>query len=367
MKQTYNLIAFFVLLLAATACKKKEIAAKAPEKFCLSDTMTRMVTIDSVIDCNITNEITLSGQVSFDENKVIKIFPRSSGQVLESKVSLGDKVQKGQVLAVIRSADVAGSYSDLSTTGSDIAIAKRQMDNAESLYKSGIASEREYTEAKQNYQKALTARAKIQSMLNINGGARTSASGTYILTSPIAGYIVEKKVNAGSFIRQDMSDNLFTISDLKDVWVMANVFEADIPKVKEGYPASITTLAYPDKTFYGKVDKMGEVLDPENKTLKVRIRLDNEGLLLKPEMFTRVVVTNEEDNKATCIPSSAVVEESGKTYVIVYNNQCDMKVQQIEILKVVGDKTFIQTGLMPGQKLIGKNALLLYDQFTDNN
>ncbi|MCW3110881.1 MAG: Co/Zn/Cd efflux system rane fusion protein [Segetibacter sp.] len=366
MKRTYLFLSLILTTGLFTSCKRKEIVDVGPKKYCISDTMAKMITIDTATSSNITNEITLSGEVSFNENSVIKIFPRSSGQVLEVKVSFGDKVQKGQVLAVIRSADVAGSYSDLSTTGADIAIAKRQMENAESLFKNGIASEREFTEAKQNYQKALVARAKIQSTLNINGGSRTSPGGTYVLTSPISGYIVEKKVNAGSFIRQDMSDNLFTISNMKDVWVMANVFEADIPKVKEGYPVKVTTLAYPDKVFVGKVDKVSEVLDPENKALKVRIKLDNPGMMLKPEMFTKVIVTNEEDNKATAIPSDAIVEESGKTYVIVYNSDCDLKVQEVDVLKEAGDITFIHSGVNPGQKLIGKNALLLYDEFTDN-
>ena len=366
MKLSYLFLALISAFVFLAGCKRKEAAAEGPKKFCISDTMSKMITIDTAALSNITNEISLSGEVSFDENKVIKIFPRSSGQVIEAKVSLGDKVQKGQVLAVIRSADVAGSYSDLSTTGADIAIAKRQMENAESLYKNGIASEREYTEAQQDYQKALAARAKIQSMLTINGGSRTSAAGTYVLTSPINGFIVEKKINAGSFIRQDMGDNLFTISDLKDVWVMANVFEADIPKVKEGYPVKVTTLAYPDKVFNGHVDRVSEVLDPENKALKVRVKLENPEMLLKPEMFTRVVVTNVESNKAMSVPTSAVVEESGKTYVIIYNNDCDLKVQEIDVFKEAGDKTFINGGVTAGQKIIGKSALLLYDQFTDN-
>ncbi|MEJ7684062.1 MAG: efflux RND transporter periplasmic adaptor subunit [Segetibacter sp.] len=94
-----------------------------------------------------------------------------------------------------------------------------------------------------------------------------------------------------------MGDNLFTISDLKDVWVMANVFEADIPKVKEGYAVKVTTLAYPDKVFYGRVDRVSEVLDPEDKALKVRVKLENQDMMLKPEMFTRVIVTNEEKIK----------------------------------------------------------------------
>ncbi len=366
MKAIHFPLAIISFFLFFTSCKKKEAAEEKPTKFCISDTMAKMITIDSASRCNITNEVTLSGEVSFDENKVIKIYPRSSGQVVECKVSLGDKVQQGQVLAVIKSADVAGSYSDLSTSASDIAIAKRQMENAESLFKNGITSEREYTEAKQNYQKAVTARAKIQVALNINGGSHTTAGGTYVLTAPISGYLVEKKVNTGSFIRPDAGDNLFTISDMKDVWVMANVFEADIPKVKEGFPVAVTTLAYPDKVFKGKVEKISEVLDPQNKAMKVRIRLENPNLMLKPEMFTKVTVTNTEAAKSTCVPSSSVVEESGKTYVVVYNSDCDLRVQEIDVLKEVGDKTFINSGVKPGQKLIGRNALLLYDQFTDN-
>lgn len=366
MKITYLFLIAFIATSALSSCKQKEIVEAGPKKYCISDTMARMITIDSATSSNITDEITLSGEVSFNENSVVKIFPRSSGQVLEVRVSFGDKVQKGQVLAVIKSADVAGSYSDLSTAEADVAIAKRQMENAESLYKNGIASEREFTEAKQNYQKALAGKAKIQSTLNINGGTRTTAAGTYLLTSPINGYIVEKKVNAGSFLRQDMGENLFTISNMKDVWVMANVFEADIPKVKEGYPVKVTTLAYPDKVFAGKVDRISDVLDPENKALKVRIKLDNTGMLLKPEMFTKVIVTNKEDSKAIAIPTSAIVEESGKTYVILYNNDCDLKVQEVDVLKEAGDKTFIHAGVAPGQKLIGRNALLLYDEFTDN-
>jgi len=192
------------------------------------------------------------------------------------------------------------------------------------------------------------------------------AGGMYIIKSPINGYIVEKKVNAGSFIRQDMADNMFTVSDLKDVWVWANVYEADIAKVKEGYSALVTTLAYPDKKFTGKIDKVSNVLDPNNKVLRIRIRLQNADLLLKPEMFTNVTISNIQDQQATCIPVTALVEENSNTYVVLYNNDCDLKVAQVEILKKTGEKAFIKSGVSPGQKLLTHNALLLYDEFTDN-
>ena len=368
MKYLIFLTASFLLFtLTIISCGKKETPAEKPTKFCLSDSFKKMIAIDTAALFPITDELELSGEVSFDENTVVKVFPNSSGQIMECPVTLGDKVIQGQVLAVIKSADVAGNYSDLTSSDADVAIAKRQLTAAESLFKNGIASQREFEEAQHNYEKAMAAQEKLKNNISINGGGNTKAGGSYVIRAPRSGYVVEKKVNAGSFIRQDMGDNMFTISDLKDVWVYANVFEADIPRVQEGYDVSVTTLAYPDKKFYGTISKVSQVLDPQNKALKVRIRLDNSELLLKPEMFTKVTVTHASNKGAISIPNEAVVEESGKQYVILYNNDCDLKVIPVDVGKTVGNKTFIDAGINRGQKLITHNALLLYDEFTDNN
>ncbi|MDE3235544.1 MAG: efflux RND transporter periplasmic adaptor subunit [Bacteroidota bacterium] len=353
-------------LLIITSCKEKKEVKEETKKFVLSDTMAKMIAIDTVSSGFINDTVTLTGEVSFNENTVNKIFPRNSGQVIDCKISIGDKVHAGQVLATIKSADIAGSYSDLASSNADLAIAKRQLTNIESLYKNGIASEKEYTEAKQNYEKALAAKRKIESLININGGSQTNAGGTYVLTSPIDGYVVEKKVNTGNFIRPDMGDNLFTISDLKDVWINANVFEADITRVKEGYAVEVTTLAYPDKIFKGKIDKIGEVLDPTSKALRARIKLPNEGMLLKPEMFAKVIVNNEEKKKAIYIPTKALISQNSKNYVIVYNGKDDMKIAEVNILKTVGDKTYLVSGVTPGQQLITQNQLLIFQQLLNN-
>lgn len=360
----HHILILSLAVVVFTACDKKPIEEKK-EKFTLSDTMARMIAIDSVRLCNMDNQISLSGEVCFNENSVVKIFPRGSGQVLETRISFGDHVAKGQVLAVIRSADVAGNYSDLKSADADVTIAKRQMDNAESLYKSGISSEREYLEAKENYQKTLAAKDKYSSLIHINGGNNTNASGQYVLMSPIDGYIVEKNVNAGDFIRPDNGGNLFTISDLKNVWIYANVYETDIPKVKEGYHVSIIPMAYPDMTLSGKIDKLSQILDPQTKTLRVRITLDNKDLLLKPEMFVKVLVDNTEGVKATCIPTSALLSQDGKNYVITYNNDSDLNVAEVTTSKTVNNKTYITSGVQPGQHVVTKNQLLIFNQLVN--
>ncbi len=360
MKKYFPVAALFLPVAFLSSCHQSE-TDPIPAKFVLSDTMAKMIELDTVSNCSIDNTLTLSGQVSFNENNIIKVFPRSSGQVLESKVTLGDKVSKGQVLATIRSADIAGNYEDLSGAEADIAIAKTELDNQQSLYQSGIASEKDYNEAKQNYQKALAAKGKIESSLNINSGAHSSANGVYTLVSPINGYVVEKKINAGDFIRGDMGDNLFTISDLKNVWVWANVFEGDISRISEGEDVQVTTLAFPDKVYNGKIDKISQVLDPDNKAMKIRITLSNADLSLKPDMFAKVTVNTKASQQAMCIPFSSIITDDGKNYIVSYYSRDSLKVKQVDLIQVAGAKAFVNGDIKPGEKLVTKNQLLLYN------
>ena len=331
------------------------------EKLCISDSLAKIIHIDTAGLANVDDELKLSGEVSFNDNKVVKVFPFSSGQVLEVKVSIGDKVVKGQTLAVIKSSDVAGNYSDLSTSGNDVAITKRQMDNTESLYKNGIASEREYLEAKENYNKAVSASNKIKEMIAINGGGHTTANGMYVITAPMSGYVVEKKINQGGFIRSDASDNLFTIGDISDVWVWANVYESDIAKVKEGYVAKVTTLAYPDSVFKGVVDKVNQILDPVTKVMKIRVRLSNPGMKMKPEMFANIIIENKEGKKMVTIHSDAVVSDNGRNFVIIYHDKCNLELREITGIKQAGDKVYVAAGIKEGEMQVGPHQLLLYN------
>lgn len=351
-------------IIGLSACHSKKPEAVESKEVCISDTLAKIISIDTAKTTTIKNELTLSGEVASDDNNVVKVFPFSSGQVVEVKVSLGDKVSKGQTLAIMRSADVAGNYTDLSSTNSDLAIAKRQMDQAEYLYKNGISSERDYTEAKENFNKANAANRKVKSALSINGGGNTNENGMLTIKAPQSGYIVEKNITSGSFIRNDNSGSMFTISNMKDVWIWANVFESDISKVKVGYNAKVTTIAYPGKEFIGKVNEVSSVLDPDNKVMKIKIALPNPDMLLKPEMFTNVLITNSENQQSVSIPSKAIVFDSSKNFVVVYNSKCDLKVREVSVIKTVDDVAYIASGLNPGDKVISKNQLLLYDALT---
>lgn len=343
------------------ACKEKKQPEVVSKQVCISDSMMPMITIDSVKVNNIDDQLKLSGEINFNESKVIKLYPFSSGQVVEVKVNLGDRITKGQTLAVIKSAEIAGNYSDLVSAESDVAIAKRQYENAQSLYNNGISSQREFEEAKQNLQKAISAQTKIKEQLRINGSDRTDKNGNFVVVAPRSGYLLERKINPGSFIRADNTENMFTIGDVTDVWVIANVYESDISRIKEGYTAKVTTLAYPDSIFTGKVDMINQILDPQTKVMKVRIDLPNKGLALKPEMFANIIIENKEGKQALAIPSSALVSDDGKNYVVVYNGKCDLKLREVKVIKSTeGGLAFLKEGVQEGDKVISKNQVLFF-------
>ncbi len=347
------------------SCKNKiEVAAINNDPF-ISDSLERIIKIDTVKNEYIQDVLSLSGEVSYDDNKVIKIFPNASGQVVSVNVSLGDKVKKGQTLAVIKSADVAGDYADLSTVNSDAAIAEKEYKNAEQLYHNGISSEKDFIQAKLEYDKAMNAVKKVQTQIEINGGGKTKPGGIYIITAPRDGFIAEKNINAGSFIRNDNAQNLFTISNMQDVWILANVFETDIQKIRQGQPAEVTTLAYPGKIFYGKVDQINTALDPLSKAMKIKIVLPNTDMLLKPEMFTNIILAGNESQKALEIPSDAIISDGGKNYVIIYKDRNHVHAAEVNILKISGDKTYLTDGVNENDLVISKNQILIYNALNE--
>jgi len=357
----FSLVTCFVIFFG---CKNKEVEVKKQEPV-VSDSLQKIISIDTVKREPIEDELSLSGEVDFNDNQVIKIFPNASGRVETVLVSLGDKVKKGQTLAIIKSADIVGDYADLASVKNDAAMAEKELNNEEHLYQSGISSEKDYIRSKIEYQKAFDAVRKAQVQIAINGGGKTKAGGTYVISSPVDGYVVEKNIAAGSFIRNDNSQNLFTVSNMQNVWVWANVFETDIQKIKEGEPAIVTTLAYPGKVFYGHVDQVNSVLDPASKAMKIKIVLPNPGMLLKPEMFTTITLDEKEDQKALSIPTNALIADNGKNFVVVYKDRNHVSVRQVTPLKVDPSITYIQSGLAEGELVISKNQILLFNSLME--
>jgi cobalt-zinc-cadmium efflux system membrane fusion protein len=348
-----------LFVLAGCLGANKPAVSAADARFRLSDSLAGMIRVDTARMADVESDLNLTGKVAFDEDQVIKVYPPVGGAAVEVKAELGDYVQKGAVLAVIKSADVAGYEQQRIAAEANEQIAKKNLEAAEDMHATGVASEKDLITAQREYAKA---QAEAKRMREIYSIYDLSEGSGYLVKAPISGFIVEKKINKGMQLRPDNSDNLFTISNLDEVWVTANIYETDIGKVKAGYDADVTTLSYEGKVFKGKVDKVFNVLDPETKVMKVRIRLPNPGYLLKPEMFASVDVHYKEGGAMTEIPEEAVIFDKSRDYVVVYRDRSDVETREVKVFKTAAGRAWVSAGINPGERVISRYHLLVYDE-----
>lgn len=356
------IIVFIGITTVLSSCKNEKKTEEVRETFVLSDKMLSTTKTETASLQLLKNELNFYGKITADNNKMIEIFPVVGGNVTKVYVELGDYVQKGQLLATIRSTEVAGFEKELDDAKNDVLVAKNNVKVAQELFDGKLSAERDVLEAKSQLEKAQSQLHRIQEtykIYNIKGGA------TFEVRSPLSGFIVQKNINQDMLLRNDKSDNIFDIAQIDDVWAIANVNESDINQVKLGIEAEVNTLSYPDKKFYGKVDKIFNIIDPETKAMKVRIKLNNEGYLLKPEMRATIKLSYNENRQMIAIPSKAVIFDKSKSYVMIFKDRNNIETRLVDVFRQVGETTYILSGLKEGEKVITENQLLIYDALND--
>jgi len=355
-------IAIIFSIAFLSSCKNENNKEELKQTFVLSDKMLSTTETVTATTEPLLNELNFYGKITADNNKMIEVFPIVGGNVTKVYVELGDYVTKGQLLAKIRSTEVAGFEKELDDAKNDVIVAKNNVKVAQELFEGKLSAERDVIEAKSQLDKAQSQLHRIQEtykIYNIKGGA------TFEVRSPLSGFVIQKNINQDMLLRNDKSDNIFDIAQIDDVWAIANVNESDINQVKLGIDAAVTTLSYPDKKFYGKVDKIFNIIDPETKAMKVRIKLNNEGYLLKPEMRATIKLSYNENRQMIAIPSKAVIFDKSKSYVMIFKDRNNIETRQIEVFRQVGEKTFVISGLLENEKVITENQLLIYDALND--
>jgi cobalt-zinc-cadmium efflux system membrane fusion protein len=284
-----------------------------------------------------------------------------SGVAHDVRVQLGDVVSKGQTLAVLKSAEMAGYTKDYISAEADLRSAKRAFESTQDLYKSGLASQKEFEDAQAEYQKAIAENKRAGEVVNIN---KSNDQG-YLVKAPISGFIIEKSLADNQQVRTDNSTTLFAIADLSDVYVLINIYESDISNIQTGDPVKITTLSYPDKVFTGKIDKIYDVLDPDNKVVKARVKIENPGNKLKPEMFANVTIKAKSGESLSVVNTRGLIFDSDKNYVEVVDGKAKVHIQQVDIAKRVEDRAYIRAGLKPGDRIVASRQLYLFESLKD--
>jgi cobalt-zinc-cadmium efflux system membrane fusion protein len=186
---------------------------------------------------------------------------------------------------------------------------------------------------------------------------KTELGAPLIVRSPLTGKVLEVSTATGEF-RNDPNAPLMTVADLSTVWVTANVQEKDIHYVHNGDPASATFAAYPNETFRGRVLFVADVLDPDTRTAKVRVALNNEDGRLRPAMFATVILKTW-DTKDLTVPTSALVMEGDHTTVFVEVGKNTFERRPVQTGEQQGERTIIKSGLQAGERVLAREGALL--------
>ena len=351
------IIGIAIVSLSIAGCKNDVENPHTNITFALSDNMLK-TTITAVAQTQpVKNELSFYGKIMANNNKMIDVYPLVGGNVIKVNVELGDYVKKGQILATIKSTDIADFEKQSLDAKSDLLVAKNSLKVAQELFDGKLNSESDVLQAKSEVNKAQSQLSKVQETYKIYN---IKAGSIYEVTAPISGFIIQKSINQDMLLRNDRSENIFDIAEISEVWAMANINEIDINKVKLGIDADVTTISYPDQVFKGKVDKIFNVIDPETKAMQARIKLKNPGFLLKPDMNANIKLSFKEDKSMIAVPSDAIVFDKSKNFVMVFKDRNNIETRQVEVYRVVGATTYISSGLEENEKVITNNQLFIY-------
>lgn len=357
MKTIKILLSLLFIAHLFSSCNSTDSEAATPDNYtAVSDSIMKTLQTSPAVAEDVAEVIKLNGKIQPNDALQAKVYALVSGKIKSVNAELGDYVKKGQQLAIIQSTEVAGTSNDLSLAQSDVALTKKSLETTQDLYDGKLATEQDLINAKVAYNKAVSELNRARQVSAITGGK----SSAYILTAPLSGYIIEKNITSNSEVRNDNNTDLFAIADLSKVWVIANVYEADMNNIALGDEVKVNTLADPQKDYSGKIDKIYNVLDPGTRTMKVRISMNNPKGGLKPEMFATVTVSGKPSaNKVLTIPSQAIVLDNSNNYVVVKDSTDKLKIKQIEIIKRVDPKAFV-TGVNPGEQVVTNSQVFLY-------
>lgn len=342
-----------VLAASLAACSSGESKpfAKAPG--------SQAVKTVTVQEQPISEALEIPAKIQADPAAVVHIYPPAGGRLLQVSVHPGDHVRKGQTIAIEQSSDVAQARADYSRAQSEYDKAHRALGRSKLLFDHKVLSEREYEQAQADDAEAKSELDRASGRLQILGVPVQGSSNDVAMLAPRSGAVLDIGAAAGELSKStDNANSIATIADLSTVWVVGDVYEKDLGTLKTGEAVQITLAAYPGQTWSGKLAVISDALDPQTRTLKVRVVLNNPGEKLKPEMFATIRVQRPSRN-GIVIPASAILREGGDTAVMVETKPGDYERRLVTLQSVDAQQAIVATGLKPGEVVVSEGAALV--------
>jgi cobalt-zinc-cadmium efflux system membrane fusion protein len=317
--------------------------------------------------------VPLTGEVRFAERKVTHLSPRAEGVIRKVLVALGEKVAAGQPLLEMESSGLAEAESSYLESEATLRLSRKALDRQSALREEGISSEKEFLAARQDAEsagiRAQAAGDKLRRLglgqAEIDGLGRAgpaAAQGRLVLRAPAAGTVLDMHAVPGEAARPDQ--NVFTIGDLSQMWVWADVYEGQVRQVLAhehhgDMRATVTAKAFPGEVFPATVDFVAPSMDEKTRTLKVRIGVPNPRGKLRAGMFVNVELYLPSGPDALVVPRAAVLSDEGRSFVFLRHHGDFWVRRPVETGRASGDRVEITKGLAGGETVATEGCFLL--------
>jgi cobalt-zinc-cadmium efflux system membrane fusion protein len=321
-----------------------------------------------------TPELNVTGTIAPDVSRQVPVPSLASGRVLEIDARLGDEVKKGQILFKVQSSDISSALSDYrkAMRNEELAtkteqLTKIQLDRAQLLYEKG-ATPKSALEVAINAEEASkttldNARVDIATAnerLRLLQTDPNNSSSVVDVTAPASGVVTDQQITNGSGVQALTPPNPFTISDISHVWILCDVYENDMAKVHVGEYANIRLNAYPDRVLKARINNILPMLDPNLRTAKVRLEMENPGLL-RFGMFVTATFHGLQEQRRAVVPAAAILHLHDREWVYLPSGNGTFKRAEVTAGNMLPDNMQeIVSGIKPGDQVIA-NALVLQD------
>jgi membrane fusion protein, heavy metal efflux system len=333
-----------------------------PEQFPVAAAGSRMA----------TPELSVTGVVSPDPSRQVPAPSLATGRIVEIDARVGDEVKKGQLLFKVRSTDIAGAYSDYQKfmkneklAMDNERLAKIQQDRAHTLYDHGATpksavetADYAVTAAQTAVENAKVDTATATERLKLFGSDVDHPSGVVEVTAPASGVITDQQITESSGVQALTPPNPFTISDMSHVFIVCDVYENNLAQVRVGDYADVRLNAYPDRVLKARISNMGQIMDPNLHTAKVRLEVENPGIM-RLGMFVSATFHGDQAERRATVPATAILHLHDRDWV--YTPAPGGRFRRVEVVAgdmLPGGLQEIKSGIKPGEAVVS-NALVL--------
>jgi cobalt-zinc-cadmium efflux system membrane fusion protein len=310
--------------------------------------------------------VPLTGRLVWNEDETVRVFTPFAGIVRKLFVDVNQPVSAGTALAEIQSPDFGQAQTDARKAESDFRRTELNLNRLRDLFEHGAAPRKDLESAEADFASARAERDRCASRLAIYGAKPGDVNQDFLLPSPLTGILVERNVTFGQEIRPDQmlanvpqfTQPLFVVTNPKRLWVWLDMTEAQLPLARVGQELRIHSTAFPGRVFEGRLDLIGNSLDPATRTVRARGSVDNSSELLKAELYVTAEIPDA-NPLSLQVPSKAVFLRGDQHYVFLEKAAGQYQLQAVQLGREREGKFSVLGGLKSGQRLVTEGCLLL--------